>query len=71
VDERIHRYELDIEALWSELQALLAARGYHTVDSGDTDTWIFETHWGRGAAYGEIGSTLYGLVSARLRELDQ
>jgi hypothetical protein len=70
VDERVHRYELDIDALISELQTLLAARDYHTVDSGNTGTWIFETNWGRGAAYGEVGSVLYSLLSVHLRELD-
>lgn len=70
MDERVHRYELDIEALLSELQTLLAARGYHTAESENTGIWRFETRWGRGAAYGEIGSTIYGLISARLRELE-
>jgi hypothetical protein len=31
---------------------------------------VFETRWGRGAAYGEIGSLLYGLIADTLHEID-
>lgn len=54
----------------SELQDLLSDRGYRTLEPGAGDTWVFETHWGRGAAYGEIGSTLYGLVAEKLRAIE-
>lgn len=66
----MHRYELDVEALMAALESLLQDRGYRTVDRGPDGRWIFETRWGRGAAYGEIGSAIYGLIADRLQELD-
>jgi hypothetical protein len=70
VDEELHRYELNMAGVISRLEELLSARGYRTVQHGGGDTWVFEARWGRGAAYGEIGSLLYGLVADQLREID-
>ncbi len=67
MDEYLHRYELNVDGMMSALAEILLERGYRTVQQGDT--WWFETHWGRGAAYGEIGSLLYGILSKQLREI--
>lgn len=70
MDEHLHQYELDISHMMSELAEQLSARGYCTLDGSDAAKWVFETRWRRGAAYGEIGSVLYGLVADALRELE-
>ena len=70
VDDRTHRYELSVRDMMVELEAMLSPRGYSMRRCRSDDVWVFETHWGRGAACGEIGSVLYGLVSENLREVD-
>lgn len=68
MDEHLHRYELHVNGMMSALERILSDRGYRTEQHGES--WVFETRWGRGAAYGEIGSLLYGILSEQLREID-
>ncbi len=70
MDEEVRRYELDLHAMVVELIEALAERDYHTLEHTPEQVWRFETRWSRGAAYGEIGSTLYSLVDVHLRELE-
>ena len=69
MEERLHRYELDLDTLMAELDAVLQDHGYG-VEHVEGGVWRFQTHWGRGAAYGEIGSLFYNLVARLLREVD-
>ncbi len=52
------------------LQTVLSERGYTITPEANGTTWIVETSWGRGAAYGEIASMLYGLIADKLEEID-
>ena len=70
MDKQIRRYELNVDDVMFGLEEILSDRGYRTVQREPAGTWVFETHWGRGAAYGEIGSVLYGLLAEKLHEID-
>lgn len=70
MDEKIHCYELDMQPLMAELARHLEAHGYTVTESVPGKVWRFETFWNRGAAYGEIGSLMYGLVATELKSVD-
>ena len=56
--------------MMSDLEAMLSPRGYAIRSCEPDAVWVFETHWGRGAACGEIGSMLYGLIAEHLQEVE-
>lgn len=69
MDRELHRYELDIDQVMVEAATYLRDRGYSPSQQDDGRVWIFETHWGRGAAYSEIGGLLYTMTGKLLREV--
>lgn len=69
MDGEVHVYELDMNAVMSRLAAGLEQHGYTVSQTGD-NVWSITTEWTRGAAYGEIGSSLYQLVSQCLTEIE-
>lgn len=65
-----HQYELDMRVMMDRLGQELERNGYVVTQTVPGAVWRFETRWSRGAAYGEIGSLLYYLVSQCLREIE-
>jgi hypothetical protein len=70
MDAEINCYELDMAPLMAELARQLESHGYIVSEPSPGRVWRFETRWSRGAAYGEIGSLMYGLVANRLKPID-
>ncbi len=51
-----------------EVATYLRDNGYTVSRQDGGGVWRFETRWGRGAAYSEIGSLLYTITGLLLRE---
>jgi hypothetical protein len=71
MNEDLNVYELDIDAVMSDLESVLTDRGYDVREQVPAGVWWFKTDKSASETSGEIGRLVHELVTRRLRSVEQ
>jgi len=66
-----HVYELDTDALMTDLQRALEERGYEVIEHAPAGVWWLTTGHDASTAAGELAELVKRLIAERLQEVEQ